>query len=177
MKKSTGTILAIAAAGAIGYYLYKSKSGARMIESSEEAGESEETGKGSEKMPAQSEVDHVIDTTASGTPITTAIRQAKQLATALQDANIIVKTPDGEPNVSVTAGSKRPGLFAKLKAKRKARKGRRKAKVSAKFLSRYKKAAALDCSKYKKAKKTKCESSKRKALLFFQKLSSQSSVI
>jgi len=174
MKKSTGKILAFAAAGAVAYLLLKNKNGARMIETSEDAAAESETGKGSEQMPEQAEVDHVIDTTSSGTPVTTAIRQAKELANALQDANIIVKTPAGQPNISVTKGTKRPGLFAKFKAKRKAK---RKAKVSAKFLSRYKKAASLNCGKYKGRKKAKCDTSKQKALLFFQKLSNQGNVI
>lgn len=177
MKKKTGTILALAAGAGLLYVLYKKKSGARMIESADEAAESEETGKGSKEMPEQAEVDHVIDTTRSGAPVTTAIRQAKELAAALQDANIVIKTPDGQPNISVTKGAKRLNVFDKLKAKRKAKKLKRKAKVSAKFLAQYKKAAALNCNKYKGRKKSKCESSKKKAIVFLQKLSRQASVI
>jgi hypothetical protein len=115
MKKQTTTLLLIAGAGALAYYFFKNKGAARMIESGEEAEATQETGKGSETMPEQTEVDTVIDTTRTGTPVATAIRQAKQLATALQDANIVIKTPAGQPNISVRKGRKKR---LKRKAKR-----------------------------------------------------------
>ena len=143
MKKQTKTLLMIAGAGALAYYFFKNKSGARMIESADQAEASEETGKGSDKMPAQAEVDTVIDTTASGTPVATAINQAKQLANALQDANIIIKTPAGQANIAVRKGRKRKFFGG----------GKRKAK----------RIIAKNCAKIKSAKRRKrCEIAKAK---------------
>ena len=138
MKKQTTTILALAGVGALAYFLLRNK-GARMIESGKEAEESEETGKGAETMPQQTEVDAVIDTTKTGTPVSVAIKQAKELANALQDANIIVKTPSGQPNVSV-------------------RKGRKK-----RLKRRAKKVMAKNCAKIKsKRRRQRCEMAKAK---------------
>lgn len=143
MKKQTTTLLLIAGAGALAYYFFKNKSGARMIESGEEAEATKETGKGAETMPEQTEVDTVIDTTKTGTPVQTAIKQAKELATALQDANIVIKTPAGQPNISVRKGRKR-----RLK-RRQARKGKR--------------IIARNCAKIKSAKRRqRCEMAKQK---------------
>jgi hypothetical protein len=139
MKKQTTTLLMIAGAGALAYYFFKNKSGARMIESGEEAENTKETGKGSETMPEQTEVDTVIDTTKTGTPVATAIRQAKQLANALQDANIIIKTPEGQANIAVRKGKKK------------------------RIKRRTKRAISKNCSKIKNARRRKrCEMSKMK---------------
>lgn len=182
MKKQTKTLLVFAGIGAAAYFLMKGKSGAKMIETEEDAGQTEK-GKGSESMPEQAEVDHVIDTTRSGAPVSQAIRQAQQLATSLENANVLVKTPEGQPNVSVTSGSARKSFFEKLKAAKERRlkrkkmrvRAKRKPKLSAKFLAQYKKAAKLNCSKYKGKTKLKCISGKRKAALFLSRM--QSSVI
>ncbi len=156
MKKQTTTLLLLAGAGALAYFIFKGKkSGARMIESEAEAADSEETGKGAENMPAQPEVDAVIDTTKTGQTVSQAIQQGKELATALQDANIIVKTPDGQPNVAIRKGSKVKAFFERRRAKRKARKGKRLIKRVKKF---------GECSKIKNARRRKrCELATRKA--------------
>lgn len=149
MKKNTQTILLIAGAGALAYYFLKNKSGARLIQSESEAESTEETGKGAETMPTQTEVDAVIDTVKTGMPVVTAINQAKQLATALKDANIIIKTPKGQPNISVRKGAKKR---LKKRATRKAKRIMRRAK-------RY-----GDCTKIKSSRRRKrCEISQQKA--------------
>lgn len=139
MKKQTTNLLLFAGAGAIAYFLFKGKSGARMLETPAEAEATEETGKGAETMPEQTEVDTVIDTTKTGTPVRVAIQQAKELASALKDANIVIKTPAGQPNISVRKGFKK-----RLKR-------------------RTKKVMARNCAKIKNPKRRKrCELAKRK---------------
>lgn len=152
MKKQTQTLLIVAGAGALAYFLFKGKSSARMIESAEEAAESTETGKGAEKMPQQTEVDAVIDVTRTGQTVTQAIKQGKELATALKDANIIIKTPKGRPNIAIKSGTKK-------RVKRAADKAVRKGK---KLLAKAKKYG--DCSKIKsKGKRKRCEMAQQKA--------------
>jgi len=143
MKKNTTTLLLIAGAGALAYYFFKNKSGARMIQSEAEAEGTQETGKGAETMPAQTEVDTIIDTEKTGLPVATAINQAKQLATALKDANIIIKTPKGMPNISIRKGAKK-----RLK--------RRATRQAGKVLKR-------NCAKIKNTKRRqRCEMAKAK---------------
>lgn len=162
MKKQTTTLLLLAGAGALAYLIFKGKkSGARMIESESEAEASEETGKGAENLPAQPEVDAVIDVTRTGQTVTQAIQQAKQLATALKDANIIVKTPDGQSNVAIRKGAK--GRFIDrlkaAKAKRKAKRGLRKGKRLMKRAKKY-----GDCTQIKsQRRRRRCEMAQQKA--------------
>lgn len=155
MKKQTTNLLLLAGAGALAYFIFKGKkSGARMIESEAEAAESTETGKGSEAMPEQPEVDAVIDTTKTGQTVREAIQQGKELAAALKDANIIVKTPSGQPNVAIRKGAK-----GKLRDRIKAAREKRKAKRLMKRAKRY-----GNCAKIKSAKRRKrCELATRKA--------------
>ena len=144
MKKQTQTLLLLAGAGALAYFFFKGKkSGAQMIESAEEGAESTETGKGAEKMPIQSEVDAVIDTTKTGQTIRQAIQQGKKLATALKDANIIIKTPAGQSNISIKTGAKKPSIRERIKARKVKRKAKMLTKTEARTASRKKRAERI----------------------------------
>lgn len=151
MKKQTTTLLLLAGAGALAYFLFKGKkSGARMIESEAEAEASEETGKGAEQMPAQPEVDAVIDVTKTGQTVSQAIQQGKELATAIKDANIIIKTPKGQSDIAIRKGAK-----AKRRGKRLLRRGKRLMKRAKKY---------GDCSKIKsQRRRRRCEMAQQKA--------------
>lgn len=152
MKKQTTNLLLLAGAGALAYFLFKGrKTGARMIESEAEAEASEETGKGAEQMPAQPEVDAVIDVTKTGQTVRQAIQQGKELAAAIKDANIIIKTPAGQSDIAIRKGAKSKWR-ERLKAKRAARKKKRLTKRYAK------------CAKIKNVKRRRrCEIAKQKA--------------
>lgn len=162
MKKQTTTILLLAGAGALAYFLFKGKgSGARMIESEAEAEASEETGKGAEQMPEQPEVDAVIDVTKTGQTVRQAIQQGKELATAIKDANIIIKTPKGQSDIAIRKGakSKFKDRLRAAKAKRKVKRSLRKGKRLMKRAKKY-----GDCSQIKsQRRRRRCEMAQQKA--------------
>lgn len=133
MKKNILPLLLIAGAG-IGFYFYNKNKGAKQLETDKEAEQSQETAKEGEQLPSSTEVDAVIDTKQQNLSVSEAIAKGKELATGLQNANIVIKTPAGMPNINITKGAK---FF----------KGSKKRKI--------KKTMAKNCAKIKNAKRRK----------------------
>lgn len=116
MKKQTKNLLIFAGVGAVAYFLLKNKgASARMIESEAESAQTKETAKEAEKMPEMAEVDAVIDTAKTGQTVKQAIDSGKKLAETLKDANIVIKTPKGMPNISIKKGGKKTSRRKQLR--------------------------------------------------------------
>ena len=63
--------------------------------------------------------DAVIDTTKTGQSITQAVATAKQIAQGVQDIKVLIKTPDGQKDLSYTKGAKKPKRKKRKKRSRK----------------------------------------------------------
>ena len=113
MKKNT-TLLLVGAV-AVALFMFKDKLGFGKKESAED----------DDKEPMdekeKSKVDAVIEPSKSGLSMPQAIEKAKEVASTLQNANVVIKTPAGMPNISIKTGKKK-------KSKKKSGKGRAKAK-------------------------------------------------
>lgn len=73
----------------------------------------------SEIEPAEAaKPDAVIDTTKTGQTVTQAVEAAKQIAQGVKDIKVLIKTPAGQKDVTVTSGYKKP-LHKKRKKKKK----------------------------------------------------------
>ena len=66
--------------------------------------------------------DATIDTTKTGQSVSQAIEAAKQIAQGYKDIKVLIKTPNGQKNISYTKGVKKP--------KHKRRRRHKKAKLS-----------------------------------------------
>lgn len=111
MKKSK--TLLIVGAVAIALFMFKDKLG--FGKKSEDSEDDKEPMDDKEK----NKVDAVIDASKSGST-SKAIEKAKEVAQTIQDANVVIKTPAGMPNIAIRTGKK--------KKKKKSGKGKAKAK-------------------------------------------------
>ena len=60
-------------------------------------------------MPQEAaQPDAVVDTTKTGQTVSQAIETAKQIAQGYQDIKVLVKTPKGQKDITLTKGSKKP---------------------------------------------------------------------
>jgi hypothetical protein len=66
----------------------------------------------------KNKVDAVIDASKTGT--TKAMEQAKEVANTLKDANVVIKTPSGMPNITIRTGKKKKSKTKKSSSQRKA---------------------------------------------------------
>lgn len=151
MKKNTQTILILGAV-AVGLYMFKDK-----LSSAFNKGDAGDDGDDSDKgtQPASSsksdendeQPDAVVNIQRTGQTIQEGIETAKELASVLRDANIVIKTPDGQPNLRIKSGKKRKNT----------RRDRRKWLALQKLLKR-------DCNKIKsKRRKARCVTAQNKA--------------
>jgi hypothetical protein len=84
--------------------------------------------------------DAVVDTTKTGQTVTQAIETAKQIAQGVNDVKVLIKTPRGEKDITLTKGAKKPrkkraaradkrAARLEKRAARKARRGKKKATI------------------------------------------------
>jgi hypothetical protein len=87
--------------------------------------------------------DAVVDTTKTGQTVSQAIETAKQIAQGVQDVKVLIKTPRGEKDITLTKGAKKPrkkraarparadkrAARLEKRAARKARRGKKKATI------------------------------------------------
>jgi hypothetical protein len=69
--------------------------------------------------------DATIDTTKTGQTVSQAIETAKQIAQGYKDIKVLIKTPNGQKDISYTKGAKKP----KRKKKHHHRRKHKKAKI------------------------------------------------
>lgn len=135
-KKSNLLIWAALAAGA--FFLMR-PGGALAIKKGGEAEEPDITPEPGE-TPEAKQLDAVIDVQKEKISVPEAIDRARDIATTVQDAAVLIKTPDGQSNIAVTTGKKRR-IF---KGKR-----RKPIKISKQTQKKLLAEAAKKCSKVK----------------------------
>lgn len=108
----------------------------------------------SSESPEAKSVDAVIDTEAEKMSIPQALDTARDIVRTAQDAAVLIKTPDGQPNIAVSTGTRR-GIFSRLS---KRNKGLKKAgvKIDKARLRELKKKARQFCKSKPKKQRSKC---------------------
>jgi len=99
MKKNS-TLLLVGAV-AVALFMFKDKLGFGKKESDDDKDETPMDEKEKQK------VDALIDVAKSGITTSQAIDKAKEIANTLQNANVVIKTPSGTPNISIRTGKKK----------------------------------------------------------------------
>ena len=101
MKKNS-TLLLVGAV-AVALFMFKDKLGFGKKASADESDNDETPMDEKEKQ----KVDALIDVAKSGITTSQAIDKAKEIANTLQNANVVIKTPSGTPNITIRTGKKK----------------------------------------------------------------------